>query len=89
MPGGRPRMTARDLSAQTRDLPPGKVFPMCTTKLMFCQGQMGMRCKIETSFLCLNRELEPFMLMRGMTGQFSSRHGKVVDPLGFGRMQEA
>jgi hypothetical protein len=78
MPGGRPRMTARDLSAQSLDLPSGKALLMGTMKLMSRHRRMGMRCDLVLPFICCNGEREPFMLIGGMKRRFGSREAKVV-----------
>jgi hypothetical protein len=88
MPGGRPRMTAGDLSAQSLDLPPGKALPMDTIKLTFCHRWTGMRCDLGPPFFCLTLECEQFMLIRGMSWRFGSREDQVPFPSAVGRLPD-
>jgi hypothetical protein len=84
LPGGRPRMTAGDLSAQSLILPPGTALPMGTVKSTSSQRLMGMRCDPGPAFFGLTCEREHFMPIRGMSGRVCSRDGELTGSLVFG-----
>lgn len=73
MPGGRPRMTAGDLSAQSLILPPGRALPRRTVKSTSCHDLTGMRCDPGPAFFGLTCEREHFMPVRGMSKGVCSR----------------
>ncbi len=80
VPGGRSRMTAGGLSAQSLILPPGRALTMGTMKSTSFQRWMGMRCHLGPPFFWLTLACEQFMLIRAMRGSFGSRQGQVQFP---------
>ena len=84
VPGGRPRMTAGDLSAQSLVVPPGRALPMATAKPSASHFMMGMGWGPELVFGCLTCERERFMLIGCMSECFGSREAPASSQLANG-----
>ena len=89
MPGGRLRMTAGGLSAQSLILPPGRALTMGTMKSTSFHLLMGMCCDQGPAFFGLACEREHFMPIGGMSRRVCSRRGEIFCSLLLGGARTA